>query len=196
MEEELEECESPRELGMKHVRGAQPRRKPPPQPQPQYPTTAAVPAKQSQSQPTQSRYPERGADHLRSTLGRVSASENRSAKKASQGGVSTKKKSSSATSSAAAAASSSHAVGAKRGGYQKISSVYAQRPGERERERGREAPLGKQAQARDWDAAVSYGHSEEELVARRGRRDDMSLLTASDNDVLEMLTEVARAGRR
>jgi hypothetical protein len=45
-----------------------------------------------------------------------------------------------------------------------------------------------------------YGHTEAkaEITAYGGRRDgdEMSFLTASDNDVLQMLTEVARGGRR
>ena len=214
-EMDLEVCESPREFGTKHVRGALPRRKPPPQPQPQYP---AIAGKKSQpydssnpSSTTQTRYPERGADHLRNTLGRVSAAENRSkenttaSKKTSQGGSVTSSKKRASSGASSSSTSMSVAKGSNvpssrgRGGYQKISSVYgrpSQGERERDRERGREAPPLRNQTKKIMDVPVSYGHTEAELGVRGRRRDDMSLLTASDNDVLEMLTEVARGGRR
>jgi|AntAceMinimDraft_1070359.scaffolds.fasta_scaffold04778_4 hypothetical protein len=221
----LEVCQSPREVGVKHVRGAHPRRKPPPQPQPQYAT-----GKQLQPQPQpQPQYPERGADHLRSTLGRVSANEHRgnSGGGGSGGGegafrkasASTRKLPSSSPSSYTTSGSSAAVAVAKRatlssasgasgtiGGYQKISNVYGRRP---PAERGTPGGGGSGGLKHGSSSASTgdrralpgpYGHTEAkaEITAYGGRRDgdEMSFLTASDNDVLQMLTEVARGGRR
>ena len=163
--------ESPIGFGGKHVRPTPPRQNIPPQPQP-YPTVVNQPEPQPQ-------YPARGADHLRATLGRVCTpmAENRGAAR-SMGGKSfiSIGRAGAGTASGPARKGLMVGGGPRRAGSERGSSVYAP------------------SLVKDGNSSRQYGHAPAELAARERRRDDVSTLTASDNDILDLLTAVARGG--